>query len=140
VDVFTRPLQSKSSRGGGRKMNINSTREEFENLDYFKPTDDFNGVIIIPTNELHDSGFGCMKFALTNGDEVVGCVGGVSDVMHRNGIGWYGKYFDKAIKTNMVKRIDWSIDCLPNGLIRLFCSYALDIDEFIMSDFSLYVK
>jgi len=124
-------------------MNINSTREEFENLDYFKPTDDFNGVIIIPTNELHDSGFGCMKFALTNGDEVVGCIGGGSDVIHLNGIGGYGKYnkgFDKTLKTDMVKRIDWSIDCLPNGLIRLFCSCKLDIDEIIISDFNLYVK
>lgn len=68
-------------------MNINSTREEFENLDYFKPTDEFNGVVIIPTNELHESGFGCMKFALINHGEVVGCVGGGSDVIHLNGIG-----------------------------------------------------
>ena len=122
-------------------MNINSTKEEFENLDYYEPTDEFNGVVIIPTNELHDSGFGCMKFALTNGVEVVGCVGGGSDVIHLNGIGGYGnKDYDKALKTNMVKRIDWSIDCLSNGLIRLFCSYKLDIDKMILSDFDLYVK
>jgi hypothetical protein len=123
-------------------MNINSTREEFENLDYFKPAGEFDGVVIIPTNELHDSGFRCMKFALTHRGKVVGCVGG-SDVIHLNGIGGYGKYnkdFDVALKTGMVKRIDWSIDCLSNGLIRLFCSYKLDIDDFIMSDFNLYVK
>jgi len=119
-------------------MNINSTREEFENLDYFEPTDEFNGVVIIPTNELHDSGFGCMKFALLNHSEVVGCVGGGSDVIQLNGIGGYGKYNKNF--TDMVKRIDWSIDCLPNGLIRLFCSHKLDIDKFIGSDFSLYVK
>lgn len=121
-------------------MNIYSTREEFENLDYFKPVGEFNGVVIVPTNKLHYSGFGYMKFALTNGDEVVGCVGGGSDVIHLNGIGGYGKDFDEALKTNMVKRIDWSIDCLPNGLIRLFCSHKLDIDEFICSNFNLYVK
>lgn len=121
-------------------MNINSKREEFENLDYFEPTDEFNGVVIIPTNELHDSGFGCMKFALINHGEVVGCVGGGSDVIHLNGIGGYGKDFNKTLKIGMVKRIDWSIDCLSNGLIRLFCSYKLDIDEFILSDFNLYVK
>lgn len=119
-------------------MNLKSTREEFENLDYFKPTDEFNGVVIIPTNELHDSGFGCMKFALTNGYNVVGCVGGGSDVIHLNGIGGYGKYNQNL--TDMVKRIDWSIDCLPNGLIRLFCSHKLDIDKIIVSDFNLYVK
>lgn len=124
-------------------MNLNSTREEFENLGYFKPTDEFNGVVIIPTNELHDSGFRCMKFALTNDKEVVGCVGGDSDVIRLNGIGGYGKYnsdFSEILRTDMTKRIDWSIDCLPNGLIRLFCSYKLDIDTFITSDFNLYIK
>lgn len=123
-------------------MNINSTREEFENLDYFMPTKEFNGIVIVPTNNLHDSGFRCMKFVLLNHNEVVGCVGGSSDVIHLNGIGGYGKDFDfdEALKTNLVKRIDWSIDCLSNGLIRLFCSYKLDIDEFILSDFNLYIK
>ena len=124
-------------------MNIFSTKEEFENLDYFKPTDEFNGIVIIPTNELHDSGFGCMRFALTNHEEVVGCIGGCCDVIHLNGIGGYERYgedFDKTLKTGRVERIDWSIDCLPNGLIRLFCSYKLDTDKLIASDFSLYVK
>lgn len=124
-------------------MNIDSTREEFENLDYFKPIDEFDGVVIIPTDELHESGFRCMKFALVNRDKVVGCVGFCSDIIHLNGIGGYGRYnedFDETLKTNMVKRVGWSIDCLPNGLIRLFCSHKLDIDEFICSDFNLYVK
>ena len=105
-------------------MNIYSTKEEFENLDYFEPTDEFNGIVIVPTNELHDSGFGCMKFALING------------------IGGYGKYEDyhRVLKTGLIKRVDWSIDCLPNGLIRLFCSEKLDIDKLICSDFNLYVK
>jgi hypothetical protein len=132
----------KDYRGG--KMNLDSTKAEFENLDYFKPTQEFDGVVIIPTNELHDSGFGCMKFALLNNRNVVGCVGGWSDVVHLNGIGGYGKYgdkdFDEALKNNKTRRIAWSIDCLPNGLIRLFCCHKLDIDEFICSDFNLYVK
>lgn len=98
------------------------------------------GVVIIPTNELHDSGFGCMKFALLNNRNIVGCVGGYSDVIHLNGIGGYGKYGDVAYKTNMTKRIAWSIDCLPNGLIRLFCCHKLDLDKIICSDFNLYIK
>lgn len=112
-------------------MNIFSTKEDFENLDYFGPTDEFNGIVIIPTNELHDSGFGCMRFALTNHEEVVGCVGGYSDVIHLNGIGGFGRFedFNETLKTGRAKRIDWSIDCLPNGLIRLFCSYKLDTDK-----------
>lgn len=124
-------------------MNINATREEFEKLDYFEPTDEFNGVVIIPTDEMHDSGFKCMKFALMNHSEVVGCVGGGSDIIHLNGIGGYGQYgieYETAVRTNMVKRINWDIDCLPNGLLRLFCSGKLKIDDFICSDFNLYVK
>lgn len=125
------------------EMTANSTKEEFENLDYFEPTDEFNGIIIIPTNEMHESGYKCMKFALMNHWEVVGCVGGGSDVIHLNGIGGYGKYgeeFNRSLSTGLVKRVDWSIDCLPNGLIRLFCSSKLELDKIICSDFNLYVK
>ena len=124
------------------EMTANSTREEFEKLDYFEPTGDFNGIVIIPTNEMHESGYMCMKFALMDHWEVVGCVGGGSDVIHLNGIGGYGKYenYKEALKTGLVKRVDWSIDCLPNGLIRLFCSSKLELDDIICSDFNLYVK
>lgn len=124
------------------EMTASSAREEFENLDYFAPTGEFNGIIIIPTNEMHESGYMCMKFALMDHWEVVGCVGGSSDVIHLNGIGGYGKYenFKEALKTGLAKRVDWSIDCLPNGLIRLFCSKKLELDEIICSDFNLYVK
>lgn len=124
------------------EMTANSTREEFENLDYFAPTGEFNGIVIIPTNEMHESGYMCMKFALMDHWEVVGCVGGGSDVIHLNGIGGYGKYenFKEVLKTGLTKRVDWSIDCLPNGLIRLFCSKKLELDEIICSDFNLYVK
>lgn len=124
-------------------MDIHSTREEFESLEYFKPTDNFNGVVIIPTDEMHDSGFRCMKFALVNYGKVVGCVGGGSDVIHLNGIGGYGKFgeeWDRSLNTGLMKRVDWSIDCLPNGLIRLFCSHKLELDDIICSDFNLYVK
>jgi len=124
------------------EMTANSTREEFESLDYFKPTGEFNGIVIIPTNEMHESGYRCMKFALMDHWEVVGCVGGSSDVIHLNGIGGYGKYenYKETLKTGLTKRVDWSIDCLPNGLIRLFCSSKLELDDIICSDFNLYVK
>lgn len=124
------------------EMTANSTREEFENLKCFEPTGEFNGIIIIPTNEMHESGYMCMKFALMDHWEVVGCVDCGSDVIHLNGIGGYGKYenFKEALKTGLVKRVDWSIDCLPNGLIRLFCSSKLELDDIICSDFNLYAK
>lgn len=123
-------------------MDLNATREEFENLDYFNPTIDFTSVVIIPTKDLHDSGYRCMKYALINKGEVVGCIGGACDVIHLNGIGGYGKYgtYNYASNSNITKRIAWCIDCLPNGLIRLFCDHKLDTDNIICSDFSLYIK
>lgn len=126
-------------------MDINISRLELEKLEYFNPTEDFNGIIIVPTHELHDSGYGCMKFVLLNNDKIVGCVGGGSDIIHINGIGGYGIFFnmeeyDKAVSTGKVNVVSWSIDCLPNGLIRLFSNKKLLIDLPITSDFIIYTK
>lgn len=124
---------------------MNSTKRDFEMLEYIRPSEAFNGLIIVPTNELHDSGYGCMKFVLLNHHRVVGCVGGGSDVIHLNGIGGYGnpynmEEYNKAVSTGMVKRATWSIDCLPCGLIRLFSQQNLTIDLPMCSDFIIYTK
>ena len=125
-------------------MTLNSTKEEFEKLEYKRPTDSFNGFVIIPTGEMHDSGFGCMKFALTNHNEVVGCVGGGSDVINLNGIGGYGEYDDEygtRVATNKGNIIDWSIDCLPCGLLRIFTSkYELKLPQYVLSNFEVFVE
>ena len=125
-------------------MNLNSTREEFEKLEYKRPTESFNGFVIIPTGEMHDSGFECMKFALTNHNEVVGCVGGGSDVINLNGIGGYGEYddeYDTRVSTQKGNIIDWSIDCLPCGLLRVFTSkYELKLSQYVLSNFEVFVK
>ena len=92
-------------------------------------------IYVIPTRRKHDSGYMCMKFALTYHDEVIGCVGGGSDVIHLNGIGGYGKIYG-----DISKRQDWSIDCLKNGLLRVFsCTHKLEIDRIICSDFCVYM-
>ena len=116
------------------------TKEHIDNIEYSKPTDDFNGIIIIPTGEIHESGFGCMKFILLNRDQVVGCVGGCSDVININGIGGYGKNTDEAIRTQKVPIVDWMIDCLPCGYLRLYTRHKLSIDNIICSDFSVYAE
>lgn len=124
-------------------ITINSPIKKFEELKNFKPKEKFNGCIIIPTRETHDSGFKCMKFALTRYDKVVGCVGGGSDVVCINGIGGYGKYgrdFESAVISQKVSRVEWRIDCLPNGLLRLFSDHWLSIDDIICSDFALYAE
>ena len=124
-------------------MTIYDSREEFEKLEFSKPNGEFNGCVIIPTGYKHDSGFNCMKFALTRHDDVVGCVGGGCDVINLNGIGGYGKFdnnYSQRVRTRKTDIVDWSIDCLPNGLIRLFSSKTLSIDDIICSNFQLYAN
>lgn len=116
-------------------MNLNATKEEFLNLSYKRPEGPFDGFVIIPTGEMHDSGYMCMKFALTYYDQVVGCVGGGSDVIDLNGIGGYGKDYNKT-----PQRQDWSIDCLENGLLRVFSgSHKLELPEYVLSIFEVYI-
>ena len=100
----------------------------------------FTGFIIVPTGELHDSGFGCMKFVLTHNNEIVGAVGGWSDVVHLNGIGGYGIDFQKNLIDRKAPVIDWAIDLLPkSGCLRVFSSHKLILrNGYICSDFEVY--
>lgn len=99
----------------------------------------FNGFIIVPTGELHDSGFGCMKFVLTKHSDIVGAVGGWCDVVHLNGIGGYGLDWQRSLKERRVLVVDWSMDLLPkSGCLRVFSTHRLALDDFIGSDFSVY--
>lgn len=115
------------------------TREEFLAMENFKPKGYFRDVIIVPTDEMHDSGYRCMKFILANKGRIVGVVSGWSDVVHINGIGGYGRFVEDSIKTQTVKRVAWSIDCLPeSGCIRLFSDTDCVAEDFIGSDFIFY--
>ena len=124
-------------------MNITmeASKEEFFKLDFKKPDRDFQNVVIIPTGEVHESGYGCMKFALFDGkSEYVGCVGGYSDVICFNGIGGYGdRWTTRNIIKDLVPRVDFQMDLLPNGLFRIFtqasCMYT---DKIQTSTFELY--
>ena len=104
----------------------------------------FGQIVIVPMDELHDSEWRCMKFILLDHDSnPVATVGGFSDVVHLNGIGGYGPQFDIALKTNMVERIDWSIDCLPgSGCLRLFVSKDINllVSGYVLSDFSVIAE
>lgn len=79
----------------------------------------FSQVIIIPTDDIHDSGFRCMKYILLkwkDGLNVVGVVGGYSDVIHL----WNGKA---------------KIDCLPCGYLRVMLDEPATVPYFVGSDF-----
>ena len=117
------------------------TREEFLAMENRMPEGTFTEIVIVPTDEVHDSGFLCMKFILCNHREIVGVVSGWSDVVHVNGIGGYGSNFEEALRTQKTKRVGWSIDCLPgSGCIRLFSDCECETEDFIGSDFCFYVK
>lgn len=123
-----------------------SPLEEFVNLDMnYNTSVEFNGFIIIPTDEIHDSGYKIMKIALMNRGVVVGCVKGCFDVIHLNGIGGYGDYdagYNERVRERKGPIIDWCIDCAPNGLIRVFCSKRLTLPDLccLVSDFQIIAE
>lgn len=112
------------------------TLEEFQNMENFGEDNLFTDVIIVPMNELHDSGYRCMKFILVYQGKIVGVVSGWSDVVHPNGIGNYGKFINR---TDLVPKMYLSIDCLPkSGCVRLMTQYKNKCADFIGSDFIFY--
>lgn len=118
------------------KYNLNNmTKEEFGKLELrYNGKDIFNMIVIIPTEEQHDSGYRIMKFAFFYKNEYVGSVRGMSDVLHFNGIGNYGDY-------NHNRKGTYSIDCLnESGYIRIMIRENCYADEYGISDFSFYIK
>lgn len=107
-------------------MKINSieeiSKEELNALPYSTSEivgKKFSSIIIIPTDEMHDSGFRCMKYILLkweNGLNVVGVVGGYSDVLHL----WKGGA---------------DIDCLPCGYLRVILYENATVPYFVGSSF-----
>ena len=109
------------------KSIIDYTLEELKELPYDIDSlvrgKEYNQMIIVPTDELHESGYFCMKYVLIkvgmkDPPEVIGVVGGYSDVIHLSG----------GIKAN--------IDCLPNSkCLRVIFYEDLIVPYFIGSDF-----
>lgn len=107
-------------------MKINSldeiSKEELNALPYSTSEiigKEYDNIIIVPTCEMHESGFRCMKYILLNwenGTNVVGVVGGYSDVIHL----WNGKS---------------RIDCLPCGYLRVMLDETATVPYFVGSDF-----
>ena len=118
------------------------TKKELLAIEERKPTSTFNAFVIVPTGERHDSGYECMKFILTDRREIVGAVGGSSDVVHLNGIGGYGENWAQTFDRGVAPIVDWSIDLLPKShCVRVFCSRELYLkDGFICSDFEVYAR
>lgn len=112
------------------KSIIDYTLEELKELPYDIDSSvrgkKYNQIIIVPTDELHESGYICMKYVLIESGmkyppEVIAVVGGYSDALHMPcGI--------HAVKAN--------IDCLPNSkCLRVILYEDMEVPYFIGSDF-----
>lgn len=105
------------------------TIEEFENLPmrgWNQDIGNFDSLIILPTKEIHDSGFRCMDFIAVKGENPIYRLSGCSDVIHIDGINGLGScWFNKHNEIRTIKTIPisaWNIDCLrESGLLRIFC-------------------
>ncbi len=85
---------------------------------------EFNSLVILPTDRMHDSGYGAMDFVAVKEGVPFAKLSGVSDVIHLDGIGGYGWSWLKAfggLPTLYNRNTPWMIDCLPkSGLLRIF--------------------
>lgn len=124
------------------KLNIMTMKKkDFEKI----PLKDWNeevivdNVIIVPSRVKHDSGYLCMSFVGCVGNEPVIRTANCSDVLHIDGTGGYGDWW-KGINSKIpesIKPKGWKIDCLPCGLLRIFCtSYKIKLGHGL-SDFDI---
>lgn len=128
----------KRDRSTEKKPLMQMTTDDFEKIENFWPTKPFHDIVIVPT-ELHDSGFRAMKFVCIERGEIVGCIGGWSDVIRINGIGGYG--LSKNYGSRQTDVVAWKIDCLPgSNYLRVMCDRPIHLDTFIGSDFQLLAE
>lgn len=101
------------------------TRKQLEKLPYRKNWHEnviCDCLIILPLRRKHDSGFACMDFVAVIKDVPTMRLSGCSDVIHIDGIGGYGERGGRLELPTMIPTRAWNIDCLKNGLLRLFVS------------------
>lgn len=118
---------------------FNMTKEDFAKVpihDDFSNTPNFRSLVIIPTEQAHESGWMCMEFvAVDKYGEPMFKMSGYSDVLHLDGIGGYGEWY--RVLPEYVKPRSWFIDCLPCGYLRLNCKGEMKRGDGI-SDFEIY--
>lgn len=114
------------------------TLQDFLEMPVKKPTETFTSVIIVPTDEIHDSGFRCMKFILTYGGRIVGVVDTGSDCIWPNGVGNFGRNMLCTIMSK-IPYMGLHMDCLTESrCVRIMLSKKCILNDFIGSDFIFY--
>lgn len=114
--------------------------QELKDMDPFGGRETFNSVVIVPDDDIHDSGFRCMKFILVRDGEVVGCVGGWCDTVQPNGVGNRGRRWEQYLDIG-IPYIGLSMDCLAgSGCVRIMMYKLCSCADFIGSDFMFYLE
>lgn len=133
-----------------KKIDLNfmtATLEEFRNLPfYWEPDIKFDRLIIVPQEDIHDSGYSMMSYVLVEQGEIVGKIGAAADVLHIDGIGGYGEWDSIHEIPTMVPVRSWCIDCLPTSkCVSLFSGNQImklgrcfDSVSNCLSDISIY--
>ena len=102
--------------------------------------EEYNAVIIVPMPEMHESGYRCMTYLFCKGEEIICRNNGYSDVLHIDGIGGYGDLNQMGMLPTKIEPRGWSIDCLPNGYLRLFSTKGKIKNGNGLSDYEIYGK
>ena len=114
------------------------TKEEFEKIPSRKWNEDigeFDSLVILPTEQIHDSGYACMDFVAVRKGKPFCRLSGCSDVIHIDGIGGLGRDFLSNTLTA------WSIDCLPESkLLQIFCQSRKLIAGSALSSFEVFAR
>lgn len=117
------------------------TLRELQEMEVFESTKPFRWVVIVPIDEIHGSGYRCMKFILGNGSgDICGVIDAGSDVVNPNGVGGMGKDWDiSLLQRGLAPNIGLSMDCLAgSSCVRLMTNCSCEPDSFIGSNFAFY--
>lgn len=91
---------------------------------HFEDIGEFDSLIILPTNELHDSGYRAMEFVAVKDGIPLCRLSGFSDALHVQGILGTGVPELRPSSHQIKNASQWTIDCLAeSGLLRLFCRF-----------------
>lgn len=96
---------------------------------------EFDSLVIVPTEDMHESGYRCMAFVAVKRGEPVCRLGGGCDVLQIGGLGTH--LLPKHTRRGDL--VSWSVDCLSaSGLVHLFaldCTLTCGPD---ISSFDIY--
>ena len=128
-------------------MDINEmTREDFGALPgrvWDEDIGEFDALIILPVKreeELHDSGYRLLDFVAIRDGKPICRLSGRSDIIHLDGIGGFGKDWQKYGKIpKTISPSGWRMDCLPaSGLLRLSAREKLTVG-LSLSSFEIFL-